>query len=166
MSSRTKKRERLEFKTKKKERSVSSSRSKKFVLSSRPNNGRVSSAISKKERDEKKKTQKSCLEFKTKKGIILSSRFKIPRNFKTKKGFFGQFSKDSGKRDSTDWRICILLARIVESYFPDLPWSVQSGIFSVADSESVYARNSGICQYSFECSAGCKLQNQCSQLEK
>ena len=61
--------------------------------------------------------------------------------------------KHSRQWDPTKWWICVLYARVVESYFGDFPGSVPSGILSVTDLEGVYTRVSGTRQYSVPSSA-------------
>ena len=108
------------------------------------------------------KTKTNCLQFKTnKKGQVLKSRLIVPRTLESKKVLI----QYSGQRDPANWEICVIFARIVQSYFRDFAGSEQSGVLSIADCASVYARASGFRQYSVPC---CKMQllNQCSQLEK
>ena len=112
----------------------------------------------------KQKIKMSCLEFKTKrklKWVVLSSRpIKI-----REKSWYQDWKywetleakmvsiKHSRQWDPTNWWICVLYARVVESYFVDFPGRVPSGILSVVNSEGVYTRASGTRQYSVPSSA-------------
>ena len=110
------------------------------------------------------KNKISCLEFKTKKKwktVVLRSRpIKIREKSWDQPWKYWETLeakmvsiKHSRQWDPTNWWICVLYARVVESYFGDFPGSVPSRILSVTDSEDVYTRTSGTRQYSVPSSA-------------